>query len=48
MFELKLPYPASVNHYWRRVGARTLISRGGSGIPGDRVLDPRGRRGAAA
>ncbi len=22
-------YPPSVNHYWRRVGARTLISRGG-------------------
>jgi Holliday junction resolvase RusA-like endonuclease len=29
MVELKLPYPPSVNHYWRRVGARTLISRGG-------------------
>lgn len=27
--ELKLPYPPSVNHYWRRVGQRTLISRGG-------------------
>lgn len=27
--ELELPYPPSVNHYWRRVGARTLISRGG-------------------
>ena len=26
---LDLPYPPSVNHYWRRVGARTLISRGG-------------------
>jgi len=25
----ELPYPPSVNHYWRRVGARTLISRGG-------------------
>jgi len=24
-----LPYPPSVNHYWRRVGARTLISRAG-------------------
>ena len=24
-----LPYPPSVNHYWRRVGARTLISRQG-------------------
>jgi crossover junction endodeoxyribonuclease RusA len=24
-----LPYPPSMNHYWRRVGARTLLSRGG-------------------
>lgn len=24
-----LPYPPSVNHYWRRVGAKTLISRAG-------------------
>lgn len=29
MLELELPYPPSVNHYWRRVGNRTLISRGG-------------------
>ena len=29
MLALELPYPPSVNHYWRRVGARTLISRGG-------------------
>lgn len=29
IIELELPYPPSVNHYWRRVGARTLISRGG-------------------
>jgi Holliday junction resolvase RusA-like endonuclease len=29
MVEFHLPYPPSVNHYWRRVGARTLISRGG-------------------
>ena len=29
MIELDLPYPPSINHYWRRVGARTLISRGG-------------------
>lgn len=29
MLEFDLPYPPSVNHYWRRVGARTLISRGG-------------------
>lgn len=26
---LQLPYPPSVNHYWRRVGCRTLISREG-------------------
>jgi len=26
---IELPYPPSVNHYWRRVGARTLISRAG-------------------
>ena len=25
----ELPYPPSVNHYWRRVGLRTLISREG-------------------
>lgn len=24
-----LPFPPSVNHYWRRVGSRTLISRAG-------------------
>lgn len=29
MLALELPYPPSVNHYWRRVGHRTLISRGG-------------------
>ncbi len=29
MLRFELPYPPSVNHYWRRVGARTLISRGG-------------------
>jgi Holliday junction resolvase RusA-like endonuclease len=27
--ELELPYPPSVNHYWRRVGPKTLISREG-------------------
>jgi len=26
-FVVELPYPPSVNHYWRRVGDRTLISR---------------------
>ena len=29
MLELELPYPPSINHYWRRVGPRTLISRKG-------------------
>jgi len=24
-----LPYPPSINHYWRRVGSRTLVSREG-------------------
>jgi Holliday junction resolvase RusA-like endonuclease len=28
-FEAELPYPPSVNHYWRRVGPRTLIGREG-------------------
>ena len=26
MIELELPYPPSVNHYYRRVGRKTLIS----------------------
>lgn len=26
---LDLPYPPSINHYWRRVGARTILSRKG-------------------
>lgn len=25
----RLPFPPSINHYWRRVGQRTLISRQG-------------------
>ncbi len=25
----RLPYPPSINHYWRHVGPRTLISREG-------------------
>jgi len=29
MVEVTLPYPPSVNHYYRRVGHRTLISREG-------------------
>lgn len=29
MVEFELPFPPSINHYWRRVGPRTLISREG-------------------
>jgi Holliday junction resolvase RusA-like endonuclease len=29
VIELELPFPPSVNHYYRRVGFRTLISREG-------------------
>jgi Holliday junction resolvase RusA-like endonuclease len=29
MIEIDLPFPPSVNHYYRRVGHRTLISREG-------------------
>lgn len=29
MIELELPFPPSVNHYYRRVGPKTLISREG-------------------
>jgi len=29
MIEIELPFPPSVNHYYRRVGPRTLISREG-------------------
>ncbi|MCO8122541.1 RusA family crossover junction endodeoxyribonuclease [Stieleria sp. TO1_6] len=29
MLKLKLPYPPSINHYWRHVGPRVLISRKG-------------------
>ncbi|MCK4415106.1 MAG: RusA family crossover junction endodeoxyribonuclease [Candidatus Eisenbacteria sp.] len=29
MIEFELPFPPSVNHYYRRVGERTLISREG-------------------
>jgi crossover junction endodeoxyribonuclease RusA len=27
--EIELPYPPSLNHYYRRVGSKTLISRAG-------------------
>ncbi len=46
VIELELPYPPSVNHYWRRVGARTLISRGGRAFRQTGLLDPRGARRA--
>jgi len=29
IFVLDLPWPPSMNHYWRRVGSKTLISREG-------------------
>ena len=29
MTRIDLPWPPSINHYWRRVGPRTLISRDG-------------------
>ncbi len=29
MITIRLPYPPSVNHYWRRVGGRVLVSKGG-------------------
>lgn len=29
MIKIDLPWPPSINHYWRRVGARTLISKEG-------------------
>jgi len=29
MLKVELPYPPSINHYWRRVGPKTLISREG-------------------
>ncbi|MCC7407232.1 MAG: RusA family crossover junction endodeoxyribonuclease [Phycisphaeraceae bacterium] len=29
MLEVELPYPPSVNHYWRHFRGRTLISRQG-------------------
>jgi crossover junction endodeoxyribonuclease RusA len=37
MFYFELPYPPSINHYWRRVGSRTLISREGRRFR-DRVM----------
>ena len=37
MLSFELPYPPSINHYWRRVGSRTLISREGRRFR-DRVM----------
>ncbi|MDA0260923.1 MAG: RusA family crossover junction endodeoxyribonuclease [Proteobacteria bacterium] len=37
-YVLDLPYPPSVNHYWRRIGPRTLISRSGKAFR-QRVCD---------
>jgi crossover junction endodeoxyribonuclease RusA len=44
MIEVELPFPPSVNHYYRRVGPRTLISRGGRGFR-DRVCASLARLG---
>ena len=35
MIELELPFPPSVNHYYRHVGPRTLISREGRKFRGE-------------
>ena len=34
-----LPFPPSVNHYWRHVGSRTLISRTGRAYRGQVLHD---------
>jgi len=35
MIEFELPYPPSINHHYRRVGPRTLISREGRAFRGE-------------
>ena len=35
MIRFELPYPPSINHYYRRVGPRTLISRVGRRYRGE-------------
>lgn len=47
--ELVLPYPPSINRYWRRVGSRTLISREGRAFRRNvcALLGPRPRSGQA-
>ena len=42
MIELELPFPPSVNHYYRRVGPRTLISREGRRFRERVCAHPRG------
>jgi Holliday junction resolvase RusA-like endonuclease len=44
MFQAELPYPPSINHYWRRVGPRTLISRAGRRFRQRVVASLAGRR----
>jgi Holliday junction resolvase RusA-like endonuclease len=34
-YVVEVPYPPSVNTYWRRVGARTLISKAGRAFRSD-------------
>lgn len=41
--EIELPYPPSVNHYWRRVGARTIISKQGRAFRDEVIHLARGR-----
>ncbi len=43
-FVVELPYPPSVNHYWRRVGDRTLISREGRKFRSGSAPDSPGER----
>ena len=44
--EIELPHPPSINHYWRRVGPRTLISREGRRFR-ERVMAILAARGVA-
>lgn len=37
MLELELPYPPSINHYWRRMRNRTVISKEGKQFRADVV-----------
>ena len=47
--KIALPYPPSINRYWRRVGSRTLISREGRAFRRNvcALLAPRPRSGQA-